>query len=776
MIDTFNFYALIFVGLLVAILISVGVGYIFVVLIRLKKRESSAYEMTTLEVLLPKENEIKIDVAEQMFSSFAALKKGGFWDFLEIDDSLCFEIVGKKSDIRFYVSAPSKIVDLVEKTIYGYYSNADIRKVDEPNIFATDGNVAYTALRHSKDAYYPIKTYREIPNDSLASITSALSKMDDDEGAIIQILIKNGDTPLKDAGKTYVKTTKKNEATPDKATFDTDQRTLEKISDKLSKPWFETMIRIVVSAKNQDTADAHLRNIKNAFGQFDSDLNSFTDPKIWFKGGFMMNFIYKFFPIYQLPKTQLTSYFSSDELASFFHFPNKTVETPHIAWLKAKSAPVSSEVPTEGGTFIGTGYYRGVKRPIHVQVRDRMRHMYIIGKTGVGKSELLKEMIKQDIEAGRGVCVIDPHGDLIEDTLRYIPPERAEDVILFDPAETSRPMGLNLLEVQTEEQKHFITSAIINLMYKLYDPQRTGIIGPRFEHAVRNAMLTIMSEPGTTFIEIVRVMTDQKYVQELLPKVQDPIVRRYWTDQIAQTSDFHKSEVLDYIVSKFGRFVTNKMMRNIIGQSKSSFDFRDVMDNGKILLINLSKGKLGEENSTFLGLLIIPKILAAAMSRVDTPEEERRDFFLYVDEFQNFATPDFAVILSEARKYHLSLTVANQFIGQMDEEVKNAIFGNVGTMISFRLGVTDASYMQREFQPRFSESDLINIERFHAYMKTIVNNEPVEPFSVDMTKDISQLKAARNEKIAQAIIQLSKLKFGRPQELVEAEITQRARL
>jgi type IV secretory pathway TraG/TraD family ATPase VirD4 len=402
--------------------------------------------------------------------------------------------------------------------------------------------------------------------------------------------------------------------------------------------------------------------------------------------------------------------------------------------------------------------------------------MYIIGKTGVGKSELLKEMIKQDIEAGRGVCVIDPHGDLIDDTLRYIPPDRAEDVILFDPSETERPMGLNLLEAQTEEQKHFITSAIINLMYKLYDPQRTGIIGPRFEHAVRNAMLTIMSEPGSTFIEIVRVMTDQKYVQELLPKVQDPIVRRYWTDQIAQTSDFHKSEVLDYIVSKFGRFVTNKMMRNIIGQSKSSFDFRDVMDNGKILLINLSKGKLGEENSTFLGLLIIPKILAAAMSRVDTPEEDRRDFFLYVDEFQNFATPDFAVILSEARKYHLSLTVANQFIGQMDEEVKNAIFGNVGTQIAFRLGVTDAAYMQREFQPRFSESDLINIERFHAYMKTIVNNEPVEPFSVDMTKDISQLKKDRNEKIAQAIIQLSKLKYGRPKEIVEAEITQRARL
>jgi type IV secretory pathway TraG/TraD family ATPase VirD4 len=405
-----------------------------------------------------------------------------------------------------------------------------------------------------------------------------------------------------------------------------------------------------------------------------------------------------------------------------------------------------------------------------------MRHTYIIGKTGTGKSELLIEMIKQDIKAGYGVCVIDPHGDLIDNALRYIPPERAEDVVYFDPSDTERPIGLNLLEAQTEEQKHFITGAIINLMYKLYDPQRTGIIGPRFEHAVRNAMLTIMCEPGATFIEIVRIMTDQKFVQELLPKVNDPIIRRYWTDQIAQTSDFHKSEVLDYIVSKFGRFVTNKMMRNIIGQSKSAFDFRKVMDEGKILLINLSKGKLGEENSTFLGLLIIPKILAAAMSRVDVPEDKRRDFYLYVDEFQNFATPDFAVILSEARKYKLALTVANQFIGQMDEEVKNAVFGNVGTKICLRLGVTDASFMQREFQPIFNEQDIINIERFHAYMQTIVNNDPVPPFAVDMTKDMSKLKAGANESIAQAIIQLSRLKYGRPKELVEAEIQQRAKL
>ena len=313
-------------------------------------------------------------------------------------------------------------------------------------------------------------------------------------------------------------------------------------------------------------------------------------------------------------------------------------------------------------------------------------------------------------------------------------------------------------------------------MYKLFDPNKTGIIGPRFEHAIRNAMLTVMYEKGSTFVEVVRVLTDANYVQELLPKVVDPIIRRYWTDQIAQTSDFHKSEVLDYIVSKFGRFVTNKMIRNIIGQSDSAFDFRKVMDEGKILLINLAKGKIGEENSQFLGLILVPKILVAAMSRQDMAKDLRRDFFLYVDEFQNFATPDFAQILSEARKYKLNLIVANQFIGQMDEEVKNAIFGNVGSLISFRVGVTDANYLQHEFQPVFQEADLINVERYNTYVKTIVGGEPVTPFSMDLTRDLNLEKTLANPRVAELIRELSRLKFGKDAAAVEAVISQRARL
>ncbi|OGH05198.1 MAG: hypothetical protein A2W22_05895 [Candidatus Levybacteria bacterium RBG_16_35_11] len=429
----------------------------------------------------------------------------------------------------------------------------------------------------------------------------------------------------------------------------------------------------------------------------------------------------------------------------------------------------------ESGLFLGRSTYRGLAKPIYMGKDDRRKHMYVIGKTGVGKSEFLKDMILQDIKRGEGVCFIDPH-DTIDKLLPLIPPERAEDVILFDPSDIERPMGLNMLESQTEEEKHYVVSSIVGLMYKLYDPNKTGIIGPRFEHAIRNAMLTVMSEPGNTFIEVVRALTDASFVEEMLPKVKDPIVRRYWTDQIAQTSDFHKSEVLDYIVSKFGRFVTNKMMRNIIGQSESAFNFRKVMDEGKILLVSLSKGKIGEENSSFLGLILVPKILVAAMSRQDIPEERRRDFYLYVDEFQNFATPDFAQILSEARKYRLNLIVANQFVGQMEEDVKNAIFGNVGTLVSFRVGVTDANYLQHEYQPVFTESDLINVDRYNAYVKTVVNGEPVPPFSMDLTRDLAKEKQAENPRVAELVRELSRLKFGKDVATIEAEVASRARL
>jgi len=741
---------------------------------RRRERENRSLESVLLSVAVPRTNEIKPDAMEQLISSLASVKKSGWKTRIIGQPVISFEIVARQEEIKFYVWTFQSLQDLIEKQIHGAYPDARITIEEEYNIFNEEGKVAYKALQLKKDNYYPLKTYKDLPTDPLATITSSLAKMAKHEAAAIQILISPVDSSWQKSGRSFISETKKQESDPEKAKYSTPARTFEAVEHKVSLPGFETSIRIVVVSHSEETAALHLSNLSSAFSQFESDLNGFSTRGIRRKGAFIEDFIYRYQPIVNFGKNRV-SILSSDELATLFHFPNKLITTPHIFWLNAKSAPAPAQIPTEG-LYLGKSTFRGIERPVYMSQSDRQRHMYIIGKTGTGKTEFLKSMIRQDINEGRGLCFMDPHGDAVEDLLSYIPPERAEDVIYFRPSDVARPMGLNLLEAKSEDQKHFVTTAIINMMYKLFDPYKTGIVGPRFEHAVRNAMLTAMSEPGTTFIEVMRILTDSNYVRELLPKVQDPIVRRYWTDQIAQTSDFHKSETLDYITSKFGRFVTNKMIRNIIGQSRSSFEFREVMDNSKILFINLSKGELGEENSSFLGLILVPRLLMAAMSRSDIAEESRRDFYLYVDEFQNFATPDFAQILSEARKYHLNLIVANQFIGQMDEEIKNAIFGNVGTVINYRVGVNDAGYLAHEFAPTFTEEDLLNIDKYHVYIKTIVGNEPVPPFSMDLTMNLPEIKKLANPKIAEIIREMSRLKFGRDARLIETEITRRAKL
>lgn len=775
--DNFGFVILLFFLIGLAGLLASFLGYTAFTAYRFRGREERSLSGVLLQVAVPRDNEIKIDAAEQMFAALASIKKGGFWQRFRTQEVVSFEVVARPEDIRFYVWAPKSLMDLVEKQIHGAYPDAEVLQVDDqtvfPSIFSGEGKVSFAALQLRSSSFYPIKTYKELATDPLSLLTTALAKMGEGEAAAIQVLVSPSEVDWRGAGRSFIAQTKKAESDPQKASYKVDAKTLEAIENKVGKPGFETSIRIVTVAPSLDVAKMHLANIRSAFEQFSGDNNGLKSRKIRAKGQFVTDFLYRYQPMFHLLGNHRST-LNSEELATIFHFPNKQVATPHIYWIHARRAPAPAQIPTEG-LYLGKSTYRGVVRPVHIAEDDRRRHIYIIGKTGTGKSELLKELILQDIKQGRGVCFIDPH-DTIEKILPLIPPERAEDVIYFYPRDFERPMGLNLLEARSEEQQHFIASAIINMFYKLFDPYRTGIVGPRFEHSVRNAMLTAMCEPGTTFVEVVRILTDAKFVQELLPKVSDPIVRRYWTDQIAQTSDFHKSEVLDYIVSKFGRFVTDKMMRNIIGQSKSAFDFRDVMDNGKILLINLAKGEIGEENSNFLGLVLVPRLLMAAMSRQDVPEDQRRDFYLYVDEFQNFATPDFAQILSEARKYRLNLTVANQFIGQLEEEVKNAIFGNIGTLMCFRVGVADANYLAREFTPVFAEEDLLNIERFHVYMKTIVNNEPVPPFSVDLTKDVEAEKKLENPRVSELIREMSRLKYGQDRALVEAEITRRARL
>ena len=770
-----NFIIAVLVSAGVAAVLLVILGQIGLTLFRHRGREERSVDSVLLQIALPRNNETKIDAMEQVFSSLYTIKKGGWKQNFGVQPAISFELIAKQEDIRFYVWCPKKLQDLVEKQINGGFPEAEIKEVPEIDIFRETGKVAYKALQLSKANYLPLKTFKDLATDPLSTITSTLAKMGPNEAASIQILISPAEGTWQKSGSKFISETKKQESDPEKARFSTSAKTLEAVESKVTKPGFETSIRIAVVSESTDIAKSHLDNIVSAFGQFASDTNLLKKRKILNKGAFMEDFLYRYQPMFNIPTTgNRHSILNSEELATIFHFPNKQITTPHIFWLNAKTAPAPAQIPTEG-LFLGNSTYRGITRPVFISDEDRMRHVYIIGKTGTGKSELQKDMIVQDIKAGKGLCFIDPHGDALQDILKQIPPERAEDVIYFNPADVERPMGINLLEAKTEDEKHFAATSIINMMYKLFDPYKTGIVGPRFEHGVRNAMLTAMCEEGSTFVEVMRIMTDSKYVQELLPKVQDPIVRRYWTDQIAQTADFHKSEVLDYTVSKFGRFVTNKLIRNIIGQSKSSFDFRQIMDQGKIILISLAKGELGEENSNFLGLILIPRILMAAMSRADIPREERRDFYLYVDEFQNFATPDFATILSESRKYGLGLCVANQFIGQVEEEVKNAVFGNVGTIVAFRVGVTDANYLQHEFTPTFAEDDLLNVERYHAYIKTTVHNEPVPPFSMDLTKDLAKQKAAENPRVAEIIKEMSRLKYGRDEKIVEVEMARRAK-
>ena len=772
----FDFVGLVvsIIGVLAVIMIVVGLWLyfkkFFVGWIKYRQREKGSLQFVILQIKVPRGNEIKIDAAEQLFATFAALRKsGGMLSVFNPQPHLSFEIVAVHESIRFFASVHKDHKDLLEKQIHGAYPDAEIKEVPEYNIFSETGRTAYASLKLKNADYFPLKSFRDLPTDPLSALTSALAKMQPGEGAVAQLIISPADDNWKNKGKEYLKKEKEpgDEKHPKPPP---DAKALEAVEGKVSRPGFNTSIRIMVSSTSSDFAKAHLANIKTAFEQFSGPYNGLTSQKIFSEKGFMTDFIYRY-----LPRFSKMPVLTADELASIFHFPNKSVETPYISWLSSKRAPAPERIPTSG-LYLGRSVFRGVVRPVYVSEDDRRRHMYVIGRTGTGKTELLKSLMLQDILAGKGLCFIDPHGDAAEEILQLIPPQRAEDVIYFDPSDISRPFGLNMLEAHTEQQKHFVVASIIGLMYKLFDPNKTGIIGPRFEHGVRNAMLTAMSSEGATFVEVMRIMTDANFVRELLPKVQDPVVRRYWTDQIAQTTDFHKSEVLDYTVSKFGRFVTNKMMRNIIGQSLSSFDLRAVMDEGKILIINLSKGKIGEENSNFLGLILVPKILSAAMSRSDVPEEKRKDFYLYVDEFQNFATDTFADILSEARKYRLNLIVANQFIGQIGEDLKNAVFGNVGTVIGFRVGVTDANYLQHEFTPIFSEADLVNVESPHAYIKTIVNGEPVVPFSLDTTKDMNKWKSMLNPQIGQAIRELSRMKFGRDLTQVEASITQRSHL
>ena len=775
---------------LVVLAIILAVAY-FLIKLYIKKTKKEVKDKTMRDyvmyaVKVPRGNETQITAMEQVFASIHGLfKKKKFLEkFIAVDEPISFEIIGYKNYIGFFVYTPKKYAEFIENQIMGAYQSSEVEVVKEPVFFTDNSHVemGYITTTDEK-GQYPIKTYPEWQDksDPFANIVGAFANMQNEEGASLQILV----APLgNDWSKSLVKKMAKEEkkkydkSVPKEGSsgpkVDITDTEIEQIKRKTSKVAFNTYIRVVTSASNEAIAKSRFLSIVNAFGQFTNPgYNGFKVIKITDRKKqkeFAYDFVFRRVPLDIKP-----SILNVEELATIYHFPNKNITLPGIDWLLAKTAPPPHDLPQKGVMWLGTSIYRGVKRPVYfASIKDRRRHMYIIGQTGTGKSWFLANMILQDIYAGNGMAVLDPHGSLIDMVLERIPPDRAEDVIYFNAGDTEYPIGWNLLEYKNEYEKHDIINSFLALMKKMFDPHDQGIVGPRFERAVRMAMLTVMVDKNSTLLEVLKAIADEDYARSFLPKITDPQVKLYYEAELARTDKFHKSEILGWIVSKFDRFTTNILIRNIIGQSKSTFDIRKVMDEGKILLVNLSQGLIGVENAQFLGLLIVPKILRAALSREDIPEDQRRDFFLYVDEFQNFATDDFAKILSEARKYRLDLVVANQYISQMTEKIRDAVFGNVGNLAAFRVGPTDAEYLEKQFTPVFTKDDITNIPNINCYIKMLINGTVSSPFSMSTYYDIDA-RYPKYPKVTELIKRLSRYKYGKPVAQVNAEIEARMR-
>lgn len=767
-------------------------------------------------VTLPKEEAAKVEgdnsssgdfrehisVAEQMFSSFSSVYSHDLKDkILKDQQQISFEIVALSGVISFYVACPKMLEEMVQKQIQAYFPAARFEKVKSPNIFVLSGGrgeFAAASLKLNKKNILPLKTYLKQESDPLSGVTNAMSHLDENSTAAIQLILKpSNDNWRRSAavasrkiqeGKTSVGTEKWHWKAVDilfeaisnlfhgsksqdqsnqshsadksfKQMTPMQDALLQAINAKTSKIGFETVLRVVAVAPNHQMATANLQAITASFMQFGTpELN---DLKVKIGDSVLVkNYILRRFD-------DKVSILNTEELASLYHFPSHFVSTPNIGWSQSREMAPPANLPSDG-LVLGQSVYRNQKNLVKIKIEDRRRHIFMIGKTGTGKTTLFTNAIEQDIIAGRGCCYIDPLGDAIEDLMGKIPENRKQDVIVFDPSDTEFPAGLNLMEFQSPEQRDFIIQEAIQIFYKLFDPGQTGIVGPQWEHWFRNAALTIMAQPGGgTLIDIPRIFTDDAYRTKLISFVTDPIVKSFWEQQLAKTADFHKSEMYNYFISKFGRFMTNDLMRNIIGQQKSAFNLRQIMDEGKILLINLSKGKIGEVNSALLGMVIVSKIQMAAFSRADIAEENRRDFYLYVDEFQNFTTDSFATILSEARKYHLNLAVTNQYIAQLNENIRDAVVGNVGTLISYRIGAADAEFLMKEF-PGVGVGDLTNLDRFNTYCKLLIDGTPSRPFSLRGMKS----ETISNPTMKENIRNLSRQNFARPLAEVSVEISQ----
>ncbi len=812
------------VSLVVGGLIIAGFLFILRALLRYTVAAKKAFDRTVIHIQVPKERKSEgsgqasqedrldhikeeIGITETLFSTLAGLKaERGLRGWLSgRNDHIAFELVMHDGLISFYVAVPNKLRNFVEQQISAQYPYAHMEEMTDYNIFSEKSSIVGAYLSHTQVKLFPYKTYKKMDSDPMAATLNTLTRIrEHNSSAAIQFVIRSAHKKWRRKGVYIVREVKKGEKfervahrsgvivrhlykfgdelfklikndkqdAPQQGyqLSSMEEEMLKGLEEKLTKGGMDVTVRIISTSDVENIAQSNLDSLINAFGQYNLYRygNSFKaivprNPK-----NLIRDFIYRSF---SETKNLLLN---TEEMASMWHLPLHSTETPNIRWLMARKPPPPSNLPKEG---LKLGYipYRGVDYEVFMKDPDRRRHLYVIGKSGGGKSVFIENLAVQDIKNGHGVAVVDPHGDFAEYVLAHIPKERADDVIVFSPSDMDRPIGLNMLEARDDDQKDFAVQEMIAIFYKLFPPE---MIGPMFEHNMRNVMLTLMADlknPGTV-IDIPRMFTDDEYVKKYLKNLKDPVVRAFWEKEMAKTSDFHKSEMLGYLISKVGRFVSNEMMRNIMGQQHSGFDFRKAMDEQKILIVNLAKGKTGEVNAKLLGLIVVAKLQMAAMGRADLPEDQRKDFYLYIDEFQNFITDSIATILSEARKYRLDLIIAHQYLGQLVDdkgrtEIRDAVLGNAGSMAVFKIGPEDADILAKEMAPTFGAYDLMNVEQFTCNTKLLIDNQTPKPFNM---RTYPPTKG--NEQLADAIKQLSRLKYGRDRNIVEAEILERTKL
>ena len=763
--------------------------------------------MALFEVSLPdvseseREKPLKelISGMEQFYSGMLSVssdKKDPGWFTIEIANA------NGSEEFIFYVSVPTMHKGLFVKQILAIFPNAHIEEQkNDYNIFNEKGATAASHLSLSKHFLYPLKAYDEFNVDPLNSILNAFSKIKrEGEGAAIQLIIQGRqDLLMKESAKAVEEIRKgakisntlkeigqsagaavakeifgifKNDKDPEKEKGDEtkraeslDQTTVEQFMRKLKSPFVLVNLRIVASAESKSGAQSILKDIESSFNQFENGHGNRIEWKSVEKSE-LKNLLERF--SLRTWNDKEKAVLNLEEATSIIPATQVGKAAPQLKQAKAGTAPLPLETSKEG-ILIGVNNYRGQEAKVFITPEDRMRHFYVIGQTGTGKTTLLRNMIIQDIKVGHGVCFIDPHGSDVQEILANIPEERRNDVIYFDPAATDRPMGLNMLEFDRRfpEQKTFVVNEMFNIFQKLYGAVPESM-GPMFEQYFRNATMLVIEDPdsGSTLLDVSRVMSNKAFRDLKLSKCGNPIVVQFWKEVAEKAGgEAALANIVPYVTSKFDVFLANEIMRPIIAQEKSSFNLREVMDGQKILLVNLSKGRLGDINSHLIGLILVGKILMAALSRVDSIGKDVPDFYLYLDEFQNITTDSISTILSEARKYRLSLSIAHQFIGQLDDKIKNAVFGNVGSMAVFRIGTEDAEFLEKQFAPIFSQTDIVNLDNFNAYVRLLTNGKPVKPFSMRIMPpekgDIQRAEALKTE---------SSQKFGRPRAEVETEI------